>query len=268
MKKHSCLWYLTIFTLFLGSCAQYAYYQSPFQSNTASYKSMPLYSDSIRNATYAHAAFTTGGANSKLRDELNGGIASVYRTHTTKHIQAFYGITGMVGNYHIRPYEGDVHNRNLDTFSINKNAGAKLWGGWGATGGISLNLPFDKHEFRLGTELTWQHEFGQFVDFRKQLPGSAANLIDTRSNHITAAISTDLVFHINDGAIGFKFLLARPLHRLYGFNENRAPYDKIPAYFAATFHLTFGHVTGFMQGNFGTYSSTFQMGLNYRLSRK
>lgn len=268
MKKYPCPWWLTIFTLLLSSCTQYAYYQSPFQTNTASYKTMPLYSDSIRNATYASATFTTGGANSDYRDGINGGIASVYRTHTTRHIQAFYGITGTLGNYHVNPYKGKVNNKNLDTVSINNSAGAKFFGGWGATGGINLNLPFSKHEWRIGTELTWQQEFGQFLHFRNQLPDTAANIINTRRSHITAALTSDLVFHIHNGSIGYKIAFVRSLYRLYGFNKNRVPYEVIPSYVSQTIHLTIHQITGFSQLNFGTYAMSFQVGLNYRLSRK
>jgi hypothetical protein len=268
MKKYPCPWWLTIFTLLLSSCSQYAYYQTPFHTNTASYKTMPLYSDSIRNATYASATFTGGGANYNYRDGVAGGIASVYRTHTSRYLQAFYGITGMLGNYQVAPYKGKVNNKNLDTVSINNSAGGKSFGGWGATGGVSFNLPFSKNEWRVGTEITWQQEFGQFLHFRNQLPDTAANLINTRRNEISIALTSDLVFHIGNGAIGWKQAFVRSFYRLHGFDKNRVPYDVIPAYVSETLHLTIHRVTGFTQLNFGTYAMSCQLGLNYRLGRK
>jgi hypothetical protein len=268
MIKFTRSWWLSIFMLLLSSCTQYAYYQSPFQSNTASYKTMPLYSDSIRSAIYANATFTTGGANYNYRDGINGGIASIYRTHTSRNIQAFYGLTGTLGNYHVKPYVGDAHNKNLDTTSINDNAGSKFFGGWGATGGFNLNIPFAKHEWRIGTELSWEQEFGKLLDFRRHLPGTAANLIGTSKNYMTVALTSDLVFHMPRGAAGYKIAVVKSLSRLHGFDREQEPYSLSPAYVSNTFHVTVNHLTGFSQINFGTYSMSIQLGINYRLHKR
>jgi len=268
MKKFTCSWWLFIFMLLLSSCSQYAYYQSPFQSNTASYKTMPLYSDSIRSAVYANATFTTGGANSQYRDGINGGIVSIYRTHTSRNIQAFYGLTGTLGNYHVKPYIGKVNNKNLDTTSINNNAGGKFFGGWGATGGFNFNIPFAKHEWRIGTELSWEHEFGKLLDFRSHLPDTAANLIGTSKNYMTAALTSDLVFHTPKGAIGYKIAVVKSMNLLHGYDRERIPYSVAPGYVSQTFHVTVNQVTGFSQVNFGTYSMSIQFGINYRLNKQ
>jgi hypothetical protein len=268
MKKITCSWWLFIFMLLLSSCSQYAYYQSPFQSNTASYKTMPLYSDSIRSAVYANATFTTGGANSNYRDGINGGIASIYRTHTSRHIQAFYGLTGTLGSYHVKPYSGKVNNKNLDTIAINNGAGGNFFGGWGATGGINLNIPFAKNEWRIGTELSWQQEFGKLLDFRSHLPDTAANLIGASKNYATIALTSDLLFHLEKGAIGYKIAVVKSLNLLHGFDRDRNPYSVAPGFVSQTIHVTINQVTGFTQLNFGTYSMSFQIGLNYRLHKR
>jgi len=267
MKKYTCSWWLHVFMLLLSSCTQYAYYQSPFQSNTASYKTMPLYSDSIRRAVYANATFTTGGANYNYRDGINGGIASIYRTHTARHLQAFYGLTGTLGNYHVKPYNGKMLNKNLDTTVINNNAGGKFFGGWGATGGLSLNIPFAKNEWRIGAELSWQQEFGSLLNFRKNLPDTAANLIGASNNYMTVAFTSDLVFHMPKGAIGYKIALVKSSVLLHGFDRDRIPYSMAPGFVSQTIHVTVNQVTGFSQVNFGTYSMSIQVGLNYRLHK-
>lgn len=267
MKKYTRSWWLPVLLLLLSGCTQNAYYQSPFQTNTASYKTMPLYSDSIRSAIYANATFTTGGANYQYRDGINGGIASIYRTHTFRHLQAFYGLTGTLGNYHVKPYVRDAHNKNLDTIAINNNAGDKFFGGWGATGGLNLNLPFAKNEWRIGTEFSWQQEFGKLLDFRSHLPDTAANLIGASKNYMTLAFTSDLVFHTPHGAVGYKIAVVKSLSLLHGFNRNREPYSLAAGYLSQTFHVTVNKVTGFSQLNMGTYSISFQLGLNYRLHK-
>lgn len=268
MKKYTCLCRLFLFMILLSSCTQYAYYQSPFQANTASYKAMPLYSDSIRSAVYASGAFITGGANSRYRDGLNAGVLNVYRSHTSQYLQAFYGFTGIAGNYHVEPYTGNVHNRNLDTADINRGAGGYFWGGWGISGGISAKVPFNKHEWRLGSELSWQRESGKLLDLRKQLPDSAANLIERRKNYMTLSFGSDWVFHIYDGAIGYKIAYVMALSRLRGFDSEKNPFFRVPGYLSQTFHVTIRRITGYTQFNFGTYAMNFQFGLNYRLMNK
>lgn len=268
MRKLSRSWWLPVCMLLLSSCAQYAYYQSPFQCNTASYKTMPLYSDSIRSAVYANATFTGGGANNNYRDGIGGGMASIYRTHTARYLQAFYGLTGALGNYQVKPYAGKLNNKNIDTIAINNNAGNKFFGGWGATGGLNLNIPFRENELRIGTELSWQQEFGKLLSFRKNLPDSAANLIDASKNYATIAFTGDLVFHLPKGALGFKIAMVRSLKLLHGFDNQRLPYSVSPSYVSQTFHVTINKVTGFYQMNFGNYAMSFQLGLNYRLHRR
>lgn len=268
MKKFTLLWWLPIAMLLLNSCTQYAYYQSPFQTNTASYKTMPLYSDSIRSAIYAHATFTTGGANYQYHDGVNGGIASIYRSHTSKHLQAFYGLTGILGSYKVNTYHGDPHNKNLDTVAINNSAGGNFFGGWGATGGISYNLPFDKHEWRIGAELSWQQEFGRYLNFRRSLPDTAVNLISPQKNYTTVALTSDLVFKVAHGSVGWKMALVGLTRQLQAYDKERVPYKIGPAYMSQTLHVTWDQFTGFTQLNFGTYTMSFQLGLNYRLHKK
>lgn len=229
---------------------------------------MPLYSDSIRSAIYAHGTFTTGGANDNYRDGINGGIASIYRTHTSRHLQAFYGLTGIWGNYRVKPYNGNVNNKNLDTTAINNNAGGKFFGGWGVTGGLNYNIPFAKHELRIGTELSWQHEFGNLLSFRRNLPGTAANVIGTSRNYMTLALTSDVVFHIRGGAVGYKIAAVKSLKALHGFDKSGIPYSTSPAYVSQTFHVTVDRVTGFSQLNFGTYAMSLQLGLNFRLHKQ
>ena len=43
--------------------------------------------------------------------------------------------------------------------------------------------------------------------------------------------------------------------------------EKGPFYFSNTVHLSRGKVTGFCQFNFGNYTTTFQTGVNYRLTK-
>ncbi|MEJ0080084.1 MAG: hypothetical protein WDM78_03765 [Puia sp.] len=54
----------------------------------------------------------------------------------------------------------------------------KFFGSYGVSGGINIVNASGKHEWRaLGIEVTIQNEFGNYSDFRKSLPDSAANVI-------------------------------------------------------------------------------------------
>jgi hypothetical protein len=267
---------LPVCMVFTTGCIryQYAYYQSPFQTNTSSYKTIPMHTDSTRSATYASAVFTVGTANYRWRDGMGGGIVSIYRSHTSKFVQGYYGFTGMMGNYRVKSYFPNDsltflrHNDYLDDSLINSMAGNKTWGGLGLTGGINFSIPFHRHEWRiLQLEGSWMQEYGQYLNFRKKLPDTAANLNDPRRNYFTLSIGSDLVFNTRKGQIGFKVATVLSTRKLKEqFSPNNSDFIS-PGYFSQTFHLTINKVTGFSQWNFGTYAMSWQLGMSYRLGR-
>jgi hypothetical protein len=262
--------------LMAGCRYQHAYFQSPFQTNTSSYKTIPMHSDSARRALYASGVFTLGSANDRWRDAMVGFIGSVYRSHTSKYIQGHYGLTGMIGNYQINDYPSSRdssgfsyhYNDNLNDSLINSMAGSKTWGGLGVSGGINFTIPFRKHEWRIiEVEASWMQEFGEYLNFRKKLPDTTANLNDHRRHYFTLSIGSDLVFHTRRGQVGYQVAAVISTRNLHGFDRHRHEFTRTPGYFSQTFHLTINKVTGFSQLNFGSYSMSWQLGMSYRLGR-
>lgn len=264
---------LSLWLFFLTSCTQYAYYHSPVAVNTNSYKSIPLQSDDKKSALYASGVFTTGGANENLRDNFNAAIGSVHHSHNFGMFQGYYGVTGMLGQYKVDDYARQTgqryRNLNLNDSVINSMAGSKSFGSWGAMGGINIVTPFgNKHEWRIiGAEFSWTREFGEYLDFRTKLPDTAANIIDRHRDHMTISISTNLVFHLKRGSIGYKAAAVLGTQRLYEYNKDRISSRYQPAYFSNTFHVTIQKFTGFWQVNVGNHSLSTQLGLNYKLTR-
>jgi hypothetical protein len=274
--KYPNLYLVLLLLLFMNSCVpRYAYFQSPFQSTTSSYKAIPMKADSLRSAVYASGLFTIGGANQHLRDGITAFSGSIHRSHHFGPIQGYYGVTGSLGKYKVDNFipqstNGRFFNNNLNDSLLNNMAGNKFFGGWGFTGGVNAVVPFrGRHEWRVfGVEAAWQKEFGDYLDFRKQLPDTAANLIDQRDQYFTLAFSTDIVWRVRRGSIGLKSgytTLTRSLTRYGQQNNSRRRFT--PGFWSETIHFETRKVTGFWQFNLGSYTLNMQAGLNYRLGR-
>lgn len=280
MKIYPYLIGLTFLIFLLASCGpRYAYYQTPFQANTSAYKTIPLQNDSNHAAVYASGVFTLNGANHQKRDGVYGFTGSIYRSHSSEHIQGYYGFTGTLGGYRVNdmgsqgPPSGrglfsSSYNHNLNDSLINTMAGNKFYGGWGATGGINLCIPFDKSEWRiLGVEASWQQEFGDYLKFRKNLPDTAANLINRKRNTLLLGINTDLIFYTRKGSAGYKLAFNWFTDNMTLYNIDRVASNDRSFWISQTIHITEKRVTGFGTMNWGSYALGFQVGVNYRLGR-
>lgn len=264
---------ITVFT----SCRQYAYYQSPLHSNTSSYKATPLQSDSMPSATYASINFMAGGANHRWHDNTWSFTGSLHRSHNFGIFQAYYGANATLGNYNIRAYQVDtISNLNttrvdryaFDDSTINARAGNKFFGAWGLAGSINVVVPFGKKsEWRvLGTELSWNREFGRYLDFRKGLPPGAANIVNRKSNYFTISLFTEVVGRLDDDkALGYKMAWVGSPDRLRG--EGSYVEDIVPAYFSQTVHVRLHRTTMYAQVNLGTYTANLQTGFSLRLGK-
>lgn len=272
MNKMRPLFACCMMIFFLSSCIRYAYYQSPLQANTQAYKAIPLHQEGVAAATYASGAFTGGGANDQLRDGLWAFLGGLHRSHNFGHFQAYYGLTGSLGTYHVKaiaqnPEPSSYNNRNLNDSLIRQMAGNKFFGTWGANAGINVVLPFENGgEWRVvGGEVSWNNEFGDYLRFRQKLPDTAANLIDRNRQYLTLSLSTDVIFPVNNGSIGFKFSFSGTPRTINGHNRDRSPTTYSPAYFSQTIHVTKKNVTGYLQWNLGTKAANMQFGANVRL---
>jgi hypothetical protein len=247
-------------------------YQSPFHGTTNSYKAIPLRQDSIKAATYVSGIFTGGGANQYMRDGLMAFSGTVHRSHNFGYIQGYYGISGALGRYNIK--RSPAYAMELDQplsaaadSTVQRMAGGKFFGGYGAIGGINAVIPFGRFEWRaLGVEASWQREFGDYLDFRKQLADSLANGIDRRKTYMAIAFSTDFLWRLKKGSIGFKTAVSTSTHRVTRSYRAYRNHDSMES-FALLFHLTIKKITGSFQFNTGDYATNIQTGLHYRLGR-
>lgn len=262
---------LSVLALLLGSCKEYAYYQSPFQGATSSYKTMPMQSQGINSAFYASGALVAGGANYNLRDGVTGFTGSLYRSQVLGSFRAFYGVDAALGGYRVRPLFSNNGYTVSDSYPndslIYTRKGTKFYGGWGASGGIYLTQPFNNGgEWRIvGAELSWQNEYGRYLSFRKDLPDTATNLNNRHKSFITLGFHTDMLFKVRRGAFGVKFGPVLSMRR-ETISYSETDISRVSTgYWSTTFHLTKNRTTGYMQINFGSWAANVMFGVNCRL---
>jgi hypothetical protein len=124
----------------------------------------------------------------------------------------------------------------------------------------------------IGFETSMTHEFGDYLQFRKQMPDSAATLIVRSPFFATFGLTTELVRKIRDGQIGWKFATGWALGSSYNFleihdnasNSNLGGYG----YFSFTFHYTLDQYTAFFQVISATKATGIHLGLNYQIGGK
>ena len=253
------------------------FYLSPSNANSNPYHTIPLKKDSVKNASYISALFNAGSANDDGDNEYALRI-NFHRSHNFGNFQAYYGLNGTIGIYSIAEFKNYKYQAQGGFFPSYlaydsgylippKNA---FFGSAGFNGGINLVIPFRKGEWRpLGLETSIQKEFGDYLNFRKNLPDTAATVIFRNSATATIGIYTDIIGRTRRGTeFGYKFALGMVLNPTNDYSRFNSA-DIFPVgYLSNTFHLTKGQITGFLQFNFGTYATNFQTGVNFKLAKK
>jgi hypothetical protein len=162
----------------LGGCyvvPRQAIYVSPFNGNNNAYHSIPLKSDSIRSAFFAHASFSAGSANYtsnsstsasayKNGDDLYSFEFNIYRTHNAGVLELYYGGHFALGNYSVNKFDSVLNDPTVNYQNINQYAGKKSFGGYGLDAGTDIIVPiYGGSEWRvLGFEFSLTREFGQY----------------------------------------------------------------------------------------------------------
>lgn len=261
-----------LLAILLTGCTQYAYYQSPMHANTAIYKPIPLKKDSCSSAIYANGALTTGGTNENLRDGVKAFLGSLHKSHNFGMFQAYYGVSGALGRYRVeRVYNStnSYRNENLNDSLINGLSGNKFFGSYGAVGGINVVMPFRSGEWRIiGTEISLTNEFGRYLDFRNSLPDTAANIIERKKTLFAMSISTDLIFALPNGSVGYKMAGSVGTNTLRGFDKNRKPIAYSLGYFSHCLHYESHRYSGSLQLTTGSYALYLQAGISVRLNSR
>ena len=251
----------------LTGCLNRAYFLSPFNATSNYYHAIPAMSDSVKAATYISGAVSAGGANDFYNNEVFSFNGYFHRSHNFNKLQAWYGANLSLGSYNVD--RTSYFNGNTTT-PVNYNTGVKFFGGVGVSGGMNLVRPLGRrHEWRvIGIETTIQNEYGSYLDFRKNLPDSAANAITKNKVFATAGLTTEFVFKLRSGnLIGYKLAIGSSLQKTnrYYFDYNYESRSFIPAYVSNTLQITHKSLTGFGQINVGNYAANFQMGVTYKL---
>jgi hypothetical protein len=265
--------YPILVMLSLTSCITSSYYMSPFSSSSDPYHAIPLKSDSVKSASYAGGIFTVGGANINWNDPVYSFQANIYRAHNFGHFQAYYGVGGNIGNYHVERYENYVDDPNAP------GAGSRIipennyvFAGAHFNGGINAVIPFrNGGEWRvIGLETSVQKEFGDYANFRRNLKDSMADYVLKKTTTATFGFATDIIGRSRHGAqFGYKVAWGTVLNPNSDYSREDPNRNINPLfYFSQTLHLTKGPVTGFAQVNMGSYAGSFQFGMIYQLGRK
>lgn len=241
----------------LSGCVEHRYYVSPFNGHHSTYHPMPLQSDANKSGYYLNAAVATGYANDEGVDNVFLFQTSASGAHTLGNLQGFYGLSLSLGNYKVATTENipDVHN----TF----------FGGTGFEGGINAVVSTGFGEWRiLGVETSIRSEFGRYLQFRKNLPYDATDLVIKNKRFGTLGGYSELVVLADPYSVGLRVgagtVLGSQYHnRLFPdvYNTERLDYR----YLYFTTSLTKGHYTGYLRLNAATKAGSAMLGLSYRL---
>lgn len=253
------------------SCVRKAYYQHPRHTQTQPYREIPLQSDHLPFAVYSAVSLSRGESNTLLTDQHWTFSGSGHVSLQRKHIQGFAALELSAGDYTVRSATAEEinsnNNLNWDPVYINARSGKKGFGAWGLHMGINGVIPFSKGgEWRfLGVEYNRQQEWGQYLQFRKDLPLRAANLIDPSAVHQTIGFTTDIISKTRRGNVGYKLGLVLSLNRLTYYDDFRVPKREQPGCWMQTLHVNINRFTWYAQLNTGYRAYSMLTGLSYRL---
>ena len=237
-----------------------AYFLSPLNNTSQIYHTMPLQSDSVKSAIYANGIVTLGVANQKGRDNIYSFNANINRSHNLGSFQAFYGVDFIAGDYLIQKFSNtDITIPPTDNF----------FGSVGLNGGINLVVPFGKRgsEWRvIGVETSLQNEFGNYLKYRKAIADTTVGLDQTSNFTTTVGGYSEIIWKTkNNDQVGYKIscgTVVAPANTYYGSEPHNNP-----IYFLNTFHVTRKNVTVFGQIDIGTYTTSVQFGVNYKIGK-
>ena len=257
---------------FLTGCVTRSYYVSPMYGSSSSYRTMPLQRDSIKSALYINSAFTIGGANQGLRDNVYSLQSNIYRAHQFSAFKAWYGAGFTLGNYNVNSIDfiRDYDYDGIDTAAINRMAGNKFFGSTNLNAGFTIVLPLGKAgEWRLlSVTGSLQNEFGDYLHFRNNLKNDSIKTSGFARSAVLATVgfSNEIVFRTRTGAFSihsqYTLLAGKDYKDIYHLTTPDYSTERY-GYFSHTYALTVNNVTGYIQSNIGQRMFNFQTGFNY-----
>ena len=205
--------------------------------------------------------------NQLWRDGVYKFQGAVHRGQVLNNFRLNYGASLAAGYYNVKSY----YNYGGSNSSNVPAAGTKFFGAWGLYGGLSAAKPLGRRgEWRyIGIEGSLYNEFGDYYDFRRHLPDSAAQEIDRHKYLGSLGINTELVFKGRSlNKFGIKIAAGSFLRKLK-YNRNayysyyRSGDDLL--YFSATPHFTVRSTTAWFQLSLATHAAHFQAGITFKL---
>lgn len=266
----------------LNSCIyRQGYYLSPLNANSSPYHAIPMKIDSLRSAIYVNGIFSNGSANDQGADHVTAFQGGIHRSNNFSIFQAYYGANLTLGSYRVSEYYNSTifyggYGSPLINDSLNHIPNSvNFFGSYGVSGGIDIvtthqHIRKYRHsEWRiLGLETSLQREFGKYSDFRNKLPDTTANIIFRKHFSAYAGLYTEWIWtNKHKTEVGFKMAVGMDLSPGNCYSNYYAP-SILPLHcFSIAYHVKKGHITGYIQANFGTYADNIQFGLSYRLGR-
>jgi len=249
---------LVTITLLSASCRETAFL-TPLNHISHYYRTIPLHSDSVKNATYANALLTLGNGNRILTDDFYSFQAGANRSFNFGNFQGYFGGDMTLGNYQLNP--SDFPN------STNNGLTSKFFGAYGFNAAVNYVMPFDRGEWRvIGLETSFQNEFGDYLQFRKTFPPENALIVQTADWIKTLGVYTEFAWKVGHNKI-FGYRLAAGGTFTSPKNYLGSDSTHTPGYFSNTFRLSSDYITGFLQMNTGTYAFSMQLGMNFNISK-
>lgn len=252
----------------LSSCTQNLYYQHSGHAASSPYRAIPLQSENRKSAYYAAVSYTGGEANAYLSDRNSSFTASSHSAWNLKYVQGFAATDLSFGNYNVNRIDSFLNGITAVFPNRSKiQTGVKGYGAWNIHLGVNMVIPFASGgEWRvLGVEYFRSQDWGPYSRFRNELPDSAVNIIHRSPILQNFAFSTELVFKLKEGNVGYKFCLGAKLGSLEKIDENGRPGKLWPGNLAQTVQLTKKRFTGYLQFNSGYRAYSFMIGTQFRL---
>jgi hypothetical protein len=272
MKNKIVVFLLFCISILSGCTLRNLYYVSPYNGTDAPYHAIPLSADSVKSSTSAGGDVYIGSANEDGTDNVFLFSGNINRTAQWNHFQAYYGLDLSLGNYGVAKVDSFYNSPSVNFATINSMDGNKFFEGLGASGGINFVLPFNSGEWRvLGLELSSHREFGDYLNFRDKLPGTAATLIVKNDYFTTWGFYSEILSKTSYGNWGFRFSSGRiiePDYNNLGIYDARTNRLLVYGYINFATHFTWDKWTTYMQLNFATKATGVKFGAVYQLGAR
>ncbi|WP_461790721.1 hypothetical protein [Pedobacter sp.] len=233
------------------------------------YKQRPMVSDSVTSAINVSGGFASSeslGAEGKT----NVGILSINRGHTLKDINFSYGLLGFTGKRmksRVVEVDNQIPNfsKNLYGFGIHTSVGHHFTSKRGNTDYRIINW-----------ENTITREFGEYLNFRKQLYGNTLykQVLVSKSEVLwVTGLSLEIIFHHRrnkDLKHAFKLFIggAPDLSRTFDYAIKEPNFKQIDRefnsmYFQASYFFKYKNFNLSCQADFGRQASSISLGYTF-----